>query len=642
MSATTPLTHGSRPPYRPALDGLRAVAVIGVLIFHLNPRWLPGGWFGVDLFFVLSGFLITTLIVREQNQTGRVNFPAFWKARMRRLLPALVTMLLAVVAAGWFLTLEARRVSVSYDVLAALAYVANWRFIFGDEGYFAVLALPSPVRHTWSLSIEEQFYVFFPLLMGFLGFLTTKRILHAVVLGVLATASAALMFTMFTPGVDPVRVYFGTDTRAFELLIGAIGAIVLRKQSFNGFAARTRLVHVLAWLGLFLVIFAMLTLPEDSPLPYGGGLVILCFASLAAILGAASSPDTLFSKVFAFQPIRWIGLISYPLYLWHWPVIVFMNASLTGLEGIYLAAVQAGVAFVLAWATYLFIEGPIRGRRSLIPRAPMMSKIIVLGAIPALLCATALFSQSQQPFHKAEPVAGAAEVEPLDVTASRIYSALIFGNSIPESLARSVQSDAHPFMQLYSNSYIGCEPFDGIRMNKGKEMVPTESCLKRRRAWPQHVSDSKPDILVYFVSQGFVNDIKVGGRVYEFGTREHDRYIADSLEQTRTTSLQAGAGAFAISNLACHNMPTFENPEIERINDIDMVKHINGIAQEWAAKHDVLVVDTFDALCPDETYSETLNGVKLYSDGLHFTNESGPIFWNWMAPQLIAHLEKQE
>ena len=414
MSATTPVLEGARPPYRPALDGLRALAVVGVVVFHLNPQWLPGGWFGVDLFFVLSGFLITTLIIREQNKTGRINFPAFWRARMRRLLPALVTTLFVVVLAAWFITIDARRSSVSYDILAALGYVANWRFVLSDEGYFAALHLPSPVRHTWSLSIEEQFYVMFPLLMTLLASVTTKRVIHGFVLVAIAVASAALMMSLYVPGTDPVRAYFGTDTRAFELLIGAIGALFLRHQAFSGFAKRTVLIHVLAWIGFALVLVGMLFLPEDSPIPYRGGLILLCLASLAMILAAASSPESVFSRVFGFAPFRWIGLISYPLYLWHWPVIVFTNTELTGLRGVYLSALQATLAVLLAWATYTFIEGPIRGRRPLFRDLPRFSRWFITATIPVLVLVTILFGRSTLMFTDANPTPGHAEVEALD------------------------------------------------------------------------------------------------------------------------------------------------------------------------------------------------------------------------------------
>lgn len=181
----TPLT------YRPALDGLRALAVLGVLVFHLWPNAARGGWLGVDLFFVLSGYLITTLLVREYVQRGGIDLRGFWLARARRLMPTLVVVLLAVLVMATFWTLPSRRYAVSLDVLSTLAYVANWHFISGDEAYFASNGTPSPLRHAWSLAIEEQYYLLFPLLLLALTRFLTRRRHLAFWLLALAAASAA-------------------------------------------------------------------------------------------------------------------------------------------------------------------------------------------------------------------------------------------------------------------------------------------------------------------------------------------------------------------------------------------------------------------------------------------------------------------
>lgn len=640
MSATTPQTVGSPPPYRPALDGLRAIAVTGVLVFHLNPNWLPGGWFGVDLFFVLSGFLITTLIIREQNRTGRINFPRFWLARMRRLLPALITTLFAVLGMGWFLTIDARREAVAHDVLSALAYVANWRFIFGDEGYFATLNLPSPVRHTWSLSIEEQFYVVFPLLMAFLGWITTKRMVHTLVLTSIAICSAGLMAYLYVPDSDPVRVYFGTDTRIFELLIGAIGALALRKQAFTGFTKFNWLSQLLGALGLGIVVLAMFFIHDDSPIPYRGGLVLLCLASFASILAAAGPPNTLFSRIIGFAPLRWLGLISYPLYLWHWPVIVFMTTEITGLRGTSQLIFQAILSIVLATLSYKFIEQPIRNPRTWAESSPRLVKAIILSTIPLLVFTSVKFGDSLKEVDPDASVAGSATLEPMEVSASKQRSAMVFGNSIPDSLANAVQIDAYPYLSITSNSFVGCEPTPGIQIWIGKKVRPTEGCIEWRAFWPTLIKDQKPDVLVYFTSQALVSDWYVDGKTVHFGTRQHDAFLRDGLNTIRKTSLKAGAKHFAVSNLACHELPAFDGDDFDRMNSTANVKHINKVVAEWADENSVPVIDTYSALCPGDVYSPTVNKVPLYNDGLHFTAESGPIFWDWMAPQLIAYLEE--
>lgn len=642
MSGTATNLLGTKPPYRPALDGLRAVAIIGVLVFHLNPRWLPGGWFGVDLFFVLSGFLIATLLIKEQNRTGQIALVRFWLARMRRLLPALITMLVVVLLASWLWTIDARRSSVETDILAALFYVANWRFIFSDEGYFATLAMPSPVRHTWSLSIEEQFYIFFPLLMATLAVFSRKRVVHVIVITLIAVASATWMFLAYVPGSDPVRVYFGTDTRAFELLIGVIGAIALRQHSFTGFSRTITIwLEGLAWLSLTVVVASMFVVTENSAVPYRGGLVVLCLASFVAILVAASSPDTWFSRILGMTPLRWIGLISYPLYLWHWPVIIFLHSGVMGFSGVRLALFQASLSVVLAWLTYRFIEQAIRGRRPLISSSRNLSRVVMGIAAPVVIVGALIVGGTEQPFQSRMLQVPGAILTPDDYFARGHHTAMVFGNSVPASLADAVPADASPNVSLASNTDLGCDPFDGLKFSNDQEFKPSAACLAWRKTWPRQIASQEPDVLVYFVPQVLVNDVLVDGRLLKFGSSAHDRYIDDGLSTILDRSLAAGADRLALSTLACHNMMAFDREELARINDVEVVQHINKVATRWADRNDVPVIDSYTALCPNDQFSETVNGVILYKDGLHFTQESGPIYWAWMVPQLMSILKTE-
>ncbi len=210
----------------PALDGLRAVAVVGVMLFHGGVSWMPGGFLGVDVFFVLSGYLITTLLLRERVLSGRVDLRAFWNRRLRRLLPALLVLLAGVSVAAPFLGDPAQRAQLRGDGLASLLYVANWRFILTEQSYFA--GTPSPLRHLWSLSVEEQWYVVFPLVAALaLGHLRKRRLqVFTGALAVAALASAGWMAHLASGPGDPSRAYYGTDTRAHSLLVGAVLACV--------------------------------------------------------------------------------------------------------------------------------------------------------------------------------------------------------------------------------------------------------------------------------------------------------------------------------------------------------------------------------------------------------------------------------
>ncbi|MEO8749542.1 MAG: acyltransferase, partial [Allobranchiibius sp.] len=271
--------------YRPALDGLRGLAVAAVVVYHVWPDALPGGWLGVDVFFVLSGFLITSLLVAEWNSWGTISLLGFWAARARRLLPALVAMLLAVSVASYFWTIPSRRLPVSLDVISALFYVANWRMLYSDEQYFAdTVGLPSPVLHTWSLAIEEQYYLLFPLLLLLLLALTRglsphrrRNVLGAALL-VLAALSAWRMGALYVPGSDPNRIYYGTDTRIFELFIGAAAGVWVGTREFRGEhrVLFDRLMGWLTWPALALLLFAFAVLRFDSAILFPGGLVLVC------------------------------------------------------------------------------------------------------------------------------------------------------------------------------------------------------------------------------------------------------------------------------------------------------------------------------------------------------------------------------
>ncbi|MEL7207370.1 MAG: acyltransferase, partial [Actinomycetota bacterium] len=242
--------------YEPGLDGLRGLAVLGVLLFHGGFSWAVGGYLGVSTFFTLSGFLITSLLLREREATGTISLKGFWGRRFRRLMPASLVALAGIVVYGLLVADQAQLNDLRGDVLAALAYVANWRFIFQDQSYADLFTSPSPVQHFWSLAIEEQFYFVFPLLAA--GVLTVgrgSRQIFMVVLGLGAVASTLLMVSLHEPGLETTRVYYGTGTRAVELLTGALLATIVAGNPFRFRALGRRLVTVAGLLAGALCLF---------------------------------------------------------------------------------------------------------------------------------------------------------------------------------------------------------------------------------------------------------------------------------------------------------------------------------------------------------------------------------------------------
>lgn len=349
--------HGGRLGYRPALDGFRGLAVFAVLIFHAGFGWAPGGFLGVTAFFVLSGFLITSLLLVERSATGRIDLPAFWARRARRLVPAALVLLALTVG---YAAVADTTGGVVGDGIAAAGWVANWRFIFADQSYEALFADPSPFQHTWSLAIEEQFYVVLPLAAALL--LGRRRRFAVVVLVAVAasTAAAALLHDGGTAG----RAYYGTDARVAEPLVGVLLALALSKRGgLKEFPRRGRVVlDAVAAAALVGLGFLMLTVDDASDALYRGGFLLAAVLA-AAVVAACTQPATLTARAFSARPLVRLGRVSYGVYLFHWPVFLWLSERRTGLPQASLFAVRCAVTLALAAASYVLLEQPVRAGR---------------------------------------------------------------------------------------------------------------------------------------------------------------------------------------------------------------------------------------------------------------------------------------
>ncbi|MHB8330005.1 MAG: acyltransferase family protein, partial [Acidimicrobiales bacterium] len=400
----------------PALDGLRALAIAGVIAYHLGLSWARGGYLGVDLFFVLSGFLITGLLFEEWTERGRIDLRAFWGRRARRLLPGLLVMLSVVCVAagagvlGGVLDLSALRA----DALATVGYVANWHEISAHQSYFTQFSAPSPLQPTWSLAIEEQFYLVWPplLLLGLRA--SSRRALRralpssprprrarwrrpGVAAAVAGTAaSAAWMAWLAHHGAGLNRLYYGTDTRAFDLLAGATLAMVTAARPEPGPRSRRKL-HVVAGaavvlLGVFWSIAGGLAGPPT--VMFDGGLLLCAIAGAFVVADARLANPGPLGVVLSAAPLRFIGKISYGLYLWHWPVITQMTAERTGLHGAALDGARLSTMLALASLSYAVVERPLRrirvagwprlARAALVPVAMAgTATVVLLATVPA-------------------------------------------------------------------------------------------------------------------------------------------------------------------------------------------------------------------------------------------------------------------
>jgi peptidoglycan/LPS O-acetylase OafA/YrhL len=352
--------------YMPGLDGLRAVAVLAVVAYHLGFSWAPGGLLGVGVFFTLSGYLITDLLLTRIARQGG-DLKGFWLARARRLLPALFVMLAVVVV--WVAVIGPRQPpEFGRAVGAAVLYVSNWQLIVAQVSYFARFGPPSPLGHLWSLGVEEQFYILWPLLLLAAARWIPERHrrsgLRPRLAGVallLACASAVEMALLYRPSLDESRIYFGTDTRAFELLAGAALAAMwpsakLRADIKPG--AR-RALDGIGLVGLVGIVGLIWRTNEYSAFLYRGGFVLLTVATVL-VVAALAHPACRLGRVLGLAPLRWVGVRSYGIYLWHFPIVVLTTPA--GARGIDLwrDAAQLAATLSVAALSWRFVEEPIR------------------------------------------------------------------------------------------------------------------------------------------------------------------------------------------------------------------------------------------------------------------------------------------
>jgi peptidoglycan/LPS O-acetylase OafA/YrhL len=375
----------SRFPYLPGIDALRALAVLAVFFYHSSVSWMPGGFLGVDVFFVISGYLITSLLLREFRRGGHVRLGRFWLRRARRLLPAVgvliaVTMIVAAV-------LEPDRIDqLRGDAIASLAYFANWHFILGHQSYFEQFQRPSLLTHLWSLSVEEQFYLFWPLAFAAgMKLFGRGRLLLGVVAG--ALASVALAWILFDPGNDASRVYYGTDTHAVGLLAGVALALVwspieLRRRRTGPLVGP--ILDVVGVLALAYVVLSFLHVHDYDPALWHGGYLWLALVT-ALLLAVLAHPASRLGTMLGRAPVLWLGLRSYSFYLWHYPVLMLTRPGLdVSLPRGVLVPLQLLAVLALADLSYRFVELPFRGQAKL----PSLPDNWLRVARPALLAST--------------------------------------------------------------------------------------------------------------------------------------------------------------------------------------------------------------------------------------------------------------
>ena len=382
-----PLKKSSR--YMVGLDSLRGLAILGVILYHINFNWMPGGFLGVTVFFVLSGYLITDILAIEWKRNKRIDLKKFWLSRVRRLLPGMLVMLVIVLA--WITIFHSSLLGkMRGDSLAALLYFSNWWYIYHKLSYFDSFSQLSPLNHFWSLAVEEQFYVIWPFIIS-LAFRYIKKKSHIILFIVLGAAASALaMAFLYEPGADPSRIYYGTDTRAFSLLIGAALALIWPSSRLaNKIIPQARLIlDVVGGIALIIILVMFWKTNQYDPFLYRGGMVILSIAT-ALLVANLAHPASRIAQFLRFRPLRWMGVRSYGIYLWHYPIITLTTPKVNAGEfSLTRAILQFLLIIVAAQISWKFIENPIRqGALKNIRSRNWGIKNLALSGKLALVCA---------------------------------------------------------------------------------------------------------------------------------------------------------------------------------------------------------------------------------------------------------------
>ena len=645
MRATADRREAPAPPrlvHVGALDGIRGLAVLAVMAFHAGLSWAGGGFLGVDAFFVLSGYLITALLLVEYRRSRTIRLPAFWARRARRLLPATLLLLVGVAVYAEVLTPRGDLARLRGDALATLGYVANWRFIFEGAGYFDTLAPTSPLRHMWSLAVEEQFYLVWPLVAYVtLRGLRSRAVLFAIAItGVVASVAATVL--LHTPGDDVSRVYYGTDAKAHVILIGACLALLGPGASWAATRRRRAATLLAGAAGVAFSAWAWTHVDGEGSFYYQGGSLLAALAVAGVIAAVVSTPTAGVGRILAVRPLQAIGRISYGLYLWHWPTFLVVNRAHTGLTGPALLAARFAVTFALAFISYRLVEQPIR--RGRVPTVPLrVATPVVIGAV---VLAIVVATIPPPPAARAAAIVkqafalgpeGRAHPDPARVRV------LMLGDSVAWTLVFGLTARQAEHQVYVANDVdLGCgitRIAAGTRiMFRGQALQP-RFCTDAPAGWLDSVDEVQPDVVTLLVGHQDVADRMLAGRFRHLGDPVFDAFIRAELDRVLAMITDRGVDVVLLTS------PYFRGEErpdgdLWPEDDPERVDRFNRILREAAARRPgrVSLFDLNRLVSPGGRYVRTLDGVEVRAaDGIHFHAEGAA----WLAGPLLRRLEAQ-
>ncbi|HEC2172892.1 TPA: acetyltransferase [Staphylococcus delphini] len=525
------------PRYMPGLDGIRAVAVIAIIIYHLNPQWLWGGFLGVDTFFVISGYLITSLLLTEYHNTGKIELTSFWLRRVKRLIPAVLFLVMGVLVLTLiFMPTEIQKVRA--DSIAAIFYVSNWWYIMQNVDYFEQFAV-QPLKHLWSLAIEEQFYLVFPIvLLSLLSFIRRLKSIRIIFL-ILLVISMITMMVLYVPNENVARVYFGTDTRIQTLLMGVLLALVWPPFQLKAKVNRKMrmMIDTAGVVGLAILFICFKFVSETNSILYYGGFFLISAVTLL-VIASSVHPSGYFAKFLGNKVFTFIGSRSYSLYLWHYPIIVLIHHQFVqGQIPPLVYVVEILLMVLMAEFSYKFIEQPFRKEgfnifafhhlKNWRSQKVLRTWLVLILLIPTLLVMVGVFNRFAQNNSTQVTEVNTEEIDklitqPLPLPQLEIDGFVVKGNKQkyeswkPLLIGDSVMVDIGD----YFKSFV---PKADINGKVGRQLVEATSLAKQQY---QSYRDKNDIVVLELGTNGDFTDEQLNSLLEQFG--KADIYLVNT------------------------------------------------------------------------------------------------------------------